>query len=86
MLILYSVLYVKAKLAEVDKPSELTNSVKRLETEPPINKVGPFSTSQHKCSSLFSFSVTEVGVKTPVRGFINRQDRYVDEPSPPQRR
>ena len=31
MLILYSVLYVKLKLAEEEEPSELTNSVERLE-------------------------------------------------------
>ena len=50
MLILYSVLYGKVKLGEEDEPSELTNSVERSESQPPINKVGPFSpsTSQHK--------------------------------------
>ena len=50
MLILYPVSYFKVKLAEEEEPSELTNSVERSESRPPINKVGPFSpsTSQHK--------------------------------------
>ena len=52
MYILYSVSDAKVKLAGEEEPSELTNSVERLEPdqEPPINKVGPFSpsTSQHK--------------------------------------
>ena len=42
--------YFKVKLAEEDEPSEVTNSVERLEVWPPISKVGPFSpsTSQHE--------------------------------------
>ena len=50
MLILYSVLYSRVKLAEEDDPSWLTNSVERSESSPPISKVGPVSpsTSQHK--------------------------------------
>ena len=70
----------KVKLAEEKEPSELTNSVERGESSPPNNNVGPFSPStfQHKWSSLGSLSLTEVGVKSPVRGFNIRQDRDVD--------
>ena len=50
MLILYSVSYFRLKLAEVDEPSALTNSVDRKDFFPPISKVGPSSPStfQHK--------------------------------------
>ena len=96
MLILYFVSYSKVKLAEEDDPSELTDSVERgvsrppISVLPPINKVEPFSpsTSQHKWPCLFFLSLTEVGVKSPVRGFNIRQDRSVEDVSrpPPHRR
>ena len=86
-LILYIMSYCMVKLAEEDNPSELTSSVERGEKPPPISKVGPPSpsTSQHRCSDLSSTSLTEVGVKAPVRWFIFRQDRRVDgdEKNPP---
>ena len=77
MLILYNMSDVKLKLVEEEEPSELTNSVDRVETEPPINKVEPFSPSrfQHKWNDLSSLSVTEVGVNFPVRGSNIRQER-----------
>ena len=88
MVILYSVSYVKVKLAFDEEPSGLTNSVERSEYSPPISKVGPPSpsTSQHKCLILSSLSLTEVVVKAPVRGFNIRQDCRVDEEEPPPHR
>ena len=83
---LYDASYCRLKLAEEDNPSELTNSVERGESVPPISKVGPPSpsTSQHRWSCLSSTSLTEVGVKVPVKGFSFRQDRSDDEDPPPQ--
>ena len=52
MLTLYSVLYCKVKLAEEVKPSELTSSVERSESDQPLpmSNIGPPSpsTSQHR--------------------------------------
>ena len=88
VIILYSVSYVKAKLAVENEPSELINSVERGEYWPPINKVGPFSPSrfQHKWFNLSPQSINEVAVKSPVTGFNIRQDRDVEFKSPPPHR
>ena len=84
----YDMPYCRGKLAEDDKPSELTNSVEPGEYSPPISKVEPSSpsTSQQRWPVLSATSMTEVGVKDPVRWFSLRQDRVVDddESTPPQ--
>ena len=88
MLRLYLVLFCRGKLAVEDKPSGLTSSVERGDKAPPISKMGPPSpsTSQQRWLSLHSSSLTEVGVKVPVRGFSFRQDCCVSDEGPPQRR
>ena len=80
MVIPYTVSYCRGKLAEEDKPSELSSSVEREDFSPPISKSGPPSPSisQQRWPYLASTRLTEVGLKAPVWGFSFRQDRSVD--------